>query len=68
MGGHQPTEERTVKSAKPCLTQQGLQALNLVKRSTNEPLGAEKEDTGPQTIEQVTVRENRKARKWVLLA
>ncbi len=49
---------------KPCPTQfsykwqQGLQAVNqtsdnLVRRSTNEPLSAEKEDTTPQTIEWV---------------
>lgn len=48
----------------PCPTQgcykwqQGLQAVNrasnnLVRRSTNEPLSAEKEDTTPQTIDRV---------------
>lgn len=68
-------------SAKLCPThlsdkrQQGLQGVNqtnanLVKRSTNELLSAEKEDTSPQTIEQVNaiVQENRKDRKWVLLS
>lgn len=66
---------------KPCPTQfhykwqQGLQAVNqtsdnLVRRSTNEPLSAEKQDTTPQTIEQanaIVYENNRRDGKGVLL-
>ena len=57
-------------------TSRGLQAVNqtsanLVKRSTNEPLSTEKEDTTSWTIEQVSsiVQENnRNDRKGVLVS
>lgn len=63
---HEPAKDGTVRACiEPRPTQvsykwqQGLQAVNrasnnLVRRSTNEPLSAEKEDTTPQTIHQVS--------------
>lgn len=63
--GHEPTKDRTARACiNPCPTQdsskwqQGLHAVNQtsdnpVRRSTNEPLSAEKEDTTAQTIDWV---------------